>query len=213
MGNCGSAKTAELNIVDVCRGFQGNTFKNVVVMIGCGASISASFPDVQIQSDGFVGLLERDFKVGSLAMTTETFVRDPRAFYVLLGSVFKNRVLGAEVDTVQKFLRVLEGKGILRRVYTACVAGLERRAGIVSDKLVEVNGSFRTSLCLQCGRKFDWNWFKGFMESGNFDPGKGAISVPFCPECKGIIKPDIALTGDPTNERFKRLVQCRCQYM
>ena len=45
-------------------------------------------------------------------------------------------------------------KGILLRVYTQNIDGLERNAGLSESYLVEAHGSFATASCIECGASY-----------------------------------------------------------
>jgi NAD-dependent SIR2 family protein deacetylase len=44
--------------------------------------------------------------------------------------------------TAHRFVKVLQDQGLLHRCYTQNIDGLERRAGISEDRLIEAHGSF-----------------------------------------------------------------------
>ena len=54
--------------------------------------------------------------------------------------------------------------------------------------MVELHGTIRTLTCAQCYRQFPaGNFLQTFIEHG---------TVPRCPNCNGILKPDVILFGE-----------------
>lgn len=53
-------------------------------------------------------------------------------------------------NKIHYFLRLLQDKQYLQRLYTQNIDGLERLAGINPDKLVEAHGTFSSARCLGC---------------------------------------------------------------
>ncbi len=45
------------------------------------------------------------------------------------------------------------------------VDGLERKAGIQDDKIVEAHGSFYKSHCIGCNKEYSFEWMKGIYNS------------------------------------------------
>jgi hypothetical protein len=58
------------------------------------------------------------------------------------------------------FLRLLEEKGVLKRVFTQNIDTLEREAGIPIDRLVEAHGSFGDAHCIMCALGHSQQWIR-----------------------------------------------------
>lgn len=101
------------------------------------------------------------------------------------------------------FLRLLYDKGILLRVYSQNIDGLERATGIPDSFLVEAHGSFRTASCIDCGTEYPIHrWRQDVRESVLFVDGVICIDrIPKC-SCGETIKPDIVLYGEPLPLRY-----------
>lgn len=52
------------------------------------------------------------------------------------------------------FFKLLEKKGILLRVYSQNIDGLERKANLSESLLIEAHGSFSTASCIECGQDY-----------------------------------------------------------
>ena len=96
------------------------------------------------------------------------------------------------------FFSLLDKKGILRRIYTQNIDGLEVVAGVNPEKLVECHGHFRSASCIQCRAPQDADTCKASM----LDIGV----VPTCKFCGGFVKPDIIFFGEELPSRFSQLV-------
>jgi NAD-dependent SIR2 family protein deacetylase len=79
------------------------------------------------------------------------FIQDPRPFYRLAEKVFLPVIEGDTKPTAAHwFIKLLHSKGILLRNYTQNIDGLERKAGIPPEFLVESHGTFSTASCPSC---------------------------------------------------------------
>ena len=97
------------------------------------------------------------------------------------------------------FLKVLADKGLLLRIYTQNIDGLEFLAGIPDDKLVECHGHFRSACCIDCNKTSDIECVKDTITK----EGK----TPTCTYCVGNVKPDIVFFGEDLPDRFHKLLK------
>lgn len=81
------------------------------------------------------------------------------------------------------FLNLLSDKGLLLRLYTQNIDGLEFLAGIPEEKLVECHGHFRTAACIDCKKSTDGDRVKETIVVEG--------QTPVCEHCEGNVKPDI----------------------
>ncbi|XP_047733388.1 NAD-dependent protein deacetylase sirtuin-3, mitochondrial isoform X2 [Prionailurus viverrinus] len=118
------------------------------------------------------------------------FHHNPKPFFALAKELHPGSY---RPNVIHYFLRLLHDKGLLLRLYTQNIDGLERVAGIPASKLVEAHGSFASATCTVCRRPF---------------PGKDVWDevmvdrIPRCPVCTGIVKPDIVFFGETLPQRF-----------
>lgn len=93
-------------------------------------------------------------------------------------------------------LTALEKMGKLLGIVTQNIDGLHQKAG--SKHVMELHGTVMKNTCLQCGKQYNLEQFL-----------KLANPVPHCPDCGGIIKPDVVLYEEPLNlQVLKEAVQC-----
>ena len=97
------------------------------------------------------------------------------------------------------FLKLLSDKGLLLRLYTQNIDGLEFLAGIPEEKLVECHGHFRTAACIDCKKSTDGDRVKETIVIEG--------ETPICQYCEGHVKPDIVFFGESLPDRFHHLLQ------
>lgn len=102
------------------------------------------------------------------------FARNPKPFYTLVRQIYPQRL--CPTDT-HKFMKLLERKGLLQRVYTQNIDAIEFLAGLPAEKVVEAHGTFQRSYCTACHKNFDLEWLKDNI----FHPGqKRDQTLKFC---------------------------------
>lgn len=77
----------------------------------------------------------------------EVFRNDPRIFYSFARQILPSTTA---FSPTHAFLRLLQDKEKLLRVYTQNIDNLEQLAGVTEDKLVQCHGSFATASCMRC---------------------------------------------------------------
>ncbi len=117
-----------------------------------------------------------------------------------------------EPNAGHRALAELEHSGRVDGVITQNVDGLHRRAG--SRTVVELHGSGAAIRCAECGSRWSraevLHWFDvgnpGYAEAhadaplnpdGDAEVGDvGAVRVPQCPVCGGMLRPDVVYFGE-----------------
>jgi NAD-dependent SIR2 family protein deacetylase len=105
---------------------------------------------------------------------------------------------GARPTLAHAFCKVLEDQGMLRRIYTQNIDGLEALAGIDTAKLVECHGNFRSCSCIRCKSEMRVEDCRHSMVE--------RMEVPLCSQCGAYVKPDIVFFGEELPVRFHQLV-------
>jgi NAD-dependent histone deacetylase SIR2 len=85
------------------------------------------------------------------------------------------------------FIRLLDRKQRLRMAFTQNIDGLERRAHIDAERLVEAHGTIVTQHCVACGEVAEAAEMWAHVRRGE---------VYYCPACDGAVKPDIVFFGE-----------------
>ena len=134
--------------------------RNIVVLAGAGISVSSDIPDFRSKGTGLYETLD----IASLGLSCaedlfdlEQFLHDPRPFYRFARNLYpaKDGKGGPQPTPAHRFLALLNERGMLRRIYTQNIDGLEERAGIPSAKVVQTHGGLNHASCLKCKRRVD----------------------------------------------------------
>lgn len=153
----------------------------VVALTGAGISVESGIPD--FRSPG--GLWTRYDPM--IYATFESFLHDPSRFWQMASEL--NPLLeNARPNPAHEALAELEQLGKCDAVITQNIDHLHQRAG--STDVLELHGTYRTGVCMQCGRKHCFEEIKESASSGE---------VPVCGDCSGVVKPDVVLFGEPLN--------------
>ncbi|HNW92575.1 MAG TPA: Sir2 family NAD-dependent protein deacetylase [bacterium] len=158
--------------------------RRAVALTGAGVSTAAGIPDFR----GPQGLYASGKYPPDKVFAIDCFVRHPELFYDF------TREFLAVAQTLHptfthRFLAAQERAGRLRGVITQNVDMLHSRAGM--QAVLEVHGSYRTSRCLTCAAAFDFAGLARLM---------AAARVPRCPQCGGLVKPDVVFFGEAVRE-------------
>ncbi|CAE7272387.1 SIRT3 [Symbiodinium sp. KB8] len=166
-----------------------NAFKNVVVMAGAGISVSANLPDFRSKGGLYDQLRQTTNITTPETIFTRQFLKEqPLLFYKVMQQLRADHV---SPTLTHEFLKRLQDKKILRRVYTQNIDCLERKVGIQESLLVECHGTTRRARCDEC-RTF-------ISKEEYFDQA----DPPRC-RCGSALRPDIVLFGEPLPESFSQ---------
>jgi NAD-dependent protein deacetylase/lipoamidase len=146
-----------------------------VVLTGAGISTESGIPDFRSPTGIWARYDPMEYA------TIEAFLVDP----VKVWDFYAKRldVLGqAEPNAGHRALAELERHGWVRAVVTQNVDGLHARAG--SRELVEVHGSLRSAVCLDCGERVP------------MQEAAARLPAPTCPRCGRILKPGVVMFGE-----------------
>lgn len=188
--------------------------RRIAVLTGAGVSTDSGIPDYRGE-----GAPKRT------PMTWQTFASDEaarRRYWV--GSHLGWRAFSAaQPNAGHVALAALERDGIVDGVITQNVDGLHLRAG--STRVVEMHGTMRRVLCLDCGQVFDRRDIGARIEAENpwiatpedvpLGPDGDALPettegfvVPDCTVCGGMLKPEVVFFGEFVPQaRFRSAAQ------
>ncbi|XP_066540382.1 NAD-dependent protein deacetylase sirtuin-3 [Hoplias malabaricus] len=165
--------------------------QNIVVVAGAGISTASGIPDFRTPGTGLYANLEKyNVPYPEAVFNIDFFSDDPRPFFSLAKELYPGR---HRPNYIHYFIRVLHQKGLLLRMYTQNIDGLEKMCGIPDDKLVEAHGSFATAACHLCYTQFP------------AEEAKEAImndSVPTCSFCSATVKPNVVFFGEDLPEKY-----------
>jgi len=178
--------------------FAADLFRNAkraVVLTGAGISTPSGIPD--FRSEG-TGLWSRDepLEVASLS----TFRTHPEKFYTWFRSL-ASRIFYAKPNAAHLALAQLEKIARLHATITQNIDMLHQKAG--ASNIIEMHGTLNTLSCTQCFNKYDHHeYLEPFVTQG---------TIPHCPKCQAVLKPDVILFGEqlPQKAWFKAQEEVR----
>jgi len=167
-------------------------FQKIVVLIGAGMSVSAGIPDFRTPGTGLYSKLdEYQLPYPEAIFELSYFQQNPAPFVDVARAIWPGQAEGPKPTLAHSFVALLEQRGMLKRVYTQNIDGLERLAGVSDEKLIECHGHFSTASCTKfmCRRKGDID-----IEACRdlYMQGKAMN----CPDCDSLVKPDIVFFGE-----------------
>lgn len=154
----------------------------IVFFGGAGVSTASGIPDFRSVD----GLYHQKFAYPPETMLSHDFFETHTAeFYEFYRT--KMIALGAKPNQAHLKLAELERAGKLTAVVTQNIDGLHQAAG--SKNVLELHGSVHRNICQRCGHVYSAEW----IMAREHEDERG---VPVCPECGGLIKPDVVLCGE-----------------
>ncbi len=157
----------------------------IFVLTGAGISTESGIPDFRGPRSLYSCISPEVFEI-------TFFKKNPKEFYkfhVELLSALKE----AKPNPGHLLFSKLEEMGKISLLATQNIDGLHQKAG--SKKVAELHGNAFNFYCEGCGRHFG---IEEVTEKVNMN------GVPFC-QCKGLIKPDVVLFGEPLREEVLNL--------
>ncbi len=168
--------------------------RKMTVFTGAGVSTLSGIPDFRgqhgVYTDPWMGMDVEQI------ISMSFFRRKPDIFYKWAKDVWY-RLEDYQPNVVHNVIAKLEKRGYLKGVYTQNIDMLHQKAG--SKNVFEVHGSPEYHYCTQCNRKFRYDEIAPLVLEDR---------LPVCPDCKGIIKPEIvfyeeALPSDILDRAFR----------
>ncbi|MEG2421965.1 MAG: NAD-dependent protein deacylase [Oscillospiraceae bacterium] len=153
---------------------------NIVFFGGAGVSTESGVPDFR----GTGGLYRQEYAYPPEKILSHSFFRqNPEEFFRFYRA--KMLPLDAQPNPAHRKLAQWEREGKLKAVITQNIDGLHQAAG--SREVLELHGSVHRNYCTKCGAFYDGAYMKA------------AAGVPHCPQCGGLIKPDVVLYEESLN--------------
>ena len=155
--------------------------QRVCVLTGAGVSTAAGLPDFR----GPQGLWARQGRI-----TLDTFIgsADARERYWTEEEAFFRLVAHARPAAAHRALVALHREGRIASVVTQNVDGLHQAAGLPDDKVIEIHGSVRDAMCIDCG----WGTPRAQLSEAI---AAGAATF-YCERCRGPLKGGSVMFGE-----------------
>ena len=149
---------------------------------GAGVSTESGIPDFRSR-DGLYRKKDKRFQryKPEYLLSSECLYRQPEVFFSYYRKNLDARK--AEPNAAHKMLARMEARGKLEGIVTQNIDGLHQKAG--SRNVQEIHGTIHKNHCVSCGMEYDSNFI--------FDSEE---SIPHCPVCKKMVRPDVTLYGE-----------------
>lgn len=186
-------------LIDQAQNILANA-KHIVALTGAGMSTSSGIPDFRSPDSGLW-----DYVDPMEVATITSFKQNPQAFFDWIRPLVQ-KIMAAQPNAAHLALAHMEKYGTLQGIITQNIDVLHTKAG--SQTIHEVHGHMRDATCMQCLETFQAAAILGdYLAKG---------SIPRCPQCHGILKPNVILFGEVlpilTLNRAKRLARA-CDVM
>ncbi|XP_005200990.1 NAD-dependent protein deacetylase sirtuin-3, mitochondrial isoform X2 [Bos indicus] len=137
---------------DIAELIKTRACQKVVVMVGAGISTPSGIPDFRSPGVGYYSILQQyKLPYPEAIFELSFFFHDPKPFFTFAKKLYPGNY---RPNATHYFLRLLHEKGLLLRLYTQNIDGLERASGIPDSKLVEAHGSLASATCTVCRRPY-----------------------------------------------------------
>ena len=167
---------------------------NVVAFTGAGISTESGISD--FRSPGGVWERYRMVTYQEFLLSSES----RKGYWRMKHELFKE-LKGAKPNAAHKALAEMEKLGKLTCLITQNIDGLHQDAGNSSGRVIELHGTNREAVCLECRKRWPIEEIDGRLESVDFEPT--------CDECKGLVKPATVSFGQAMpEEEMMRSFQC-----
>ncbi|EDV29570.1 uncharacterized protein TRIADDRAFT_19190 [Trichoplax adhaerens] len=169
------------------------SIEKIIVLTGAGVSTASGLPDFRSPGSGLYDTLDDDEISDPMDIFDISFFDlNPHPFYRVAKHLHASNY---KPNYCHYFLKLLLEKNLLLRIYTQNIDGLERKAGIPEEKLIEAHGSFANATCRICKKRYTSSDIEGAILQQQ---------VPRCKDdrCQGVIKPDVVFFGENLPYRF-----------
>jgi NAD-dependent deacetylase len=170
--------------------------KKLVVFTGAGISTESGVSD--FRSPG--GIWDR-FDPSELNFQSFMASETGREKYWQFSKVLWPEIANAKPNPGHYAIAELHRLGKLDCVITQNIDGLHQKSGVPEEKVIELHGTLKWVICLECGQRYPREEIQARLDSG--------IKVPRCDSCGGITKPATISFGQPMPERETRQAETK----
>lgn len=159
-----------------------NSAKKIVFFGGAGVSTESGIPDFRSEN-GLYKLKSKWDKPYEVMLSHTYFYENTKSFYEFYREFM---ITDAKPNYAHYFLADLEKEKELT-IITQNIDGLHQLAG--SKNVIELHGSIHRNYCTHC------------MTLYNLEDIKKLDTIPLCPKCHNLIKPDVVLYEEGLDDR------------
>jgi len=149
--------------------------RRIVVLTGAGISTDSGIPDFR----GPQGVWTKNPEAEKMA-TIQHYVADAEVRRRAWRSRLETPIHDREPNDGHRALVTLERRGVLDTLITQNVDGLHLKAGSSPERVIEIHGTTREVVCLDCGERAPMERALARVRAGEADPP--------CRTCGGILK-------------------------
>ena len=182
-----------LDLEGIVKYIKNGHAKKVIICAGAGLSTGAGIPDFRTPGTGLYDNLQKyNLPYPEAIFDISYFPDHPEAFFTLAAEMIPGKFKPTPAHYIA---RLFNDHGILLRMLTQNIDGLERETALPLDKLVEAHGTFSTAHCLKCRHEYDYREYVENLKNGE-------IIHCFQEHCDGLVKPDIVFFGESLPQSF-----------
>jgi NAD-dependent deacetylase len=161
--------------------------EKILVFVGAGLSTESGIPDFRSPGGIWDKYDPSDFDF-------DKFVSDERARekYWQMSTEYYEVMRDAVPNQAHLSLIRLEDTGKLLAIVTQNIDHMHHKAGNSPNKIIEIHGTAFSVSCLSCHKAYDRDEIEARIKSG--------VTVPYCEDCSGILKPDTVSFGQAMPE-------------
>ena len=156
--------------------------EHIVFLGGAGVSTESGIPDFRSR-DGLYHKKDKKYSAykPEYLLSSDCLYRKPEVFF----DYFRNKLdcRSVQPNDAHRKLAQMEKRGKLDGIITQNIDGLHQKAG--SKKVLEIHGSALRSYCVSCHTQYGEDYI--------FD---NTESIPRCPGCGKMVRPDVTLYGE-----------------
>jgi NAD-dependent deacetylase len=169
--------------------------QRAVVLTGAGVSTPSGIPDFRSEGTGLWSRVD-PMEVASL----NAFRYAPEKFYEWMHPLAA-KIFAAQPNPAHHALARMQKAGYFKVTITQNIDNLHQKAG--AERVLEIHGTFQTMSCTQC--------FSPVSSNGFIEPYLNDGRIPHCPQCGGILKPNLILFGEqlPVGTWYEAQAACR----
>jgi NAD-dependent deacetylase len=163
--------------------------RSTVVLTGAGVSTESGIPDFR----GPNGVWTRDPRAERLS-NIGYYLADPAIRRESWQRRLGHPAWGARPNAAHRALAELDRAGRIDLLVTQNIDGLHLAAGSAPERVIEIHGTMRDSICLACGDRRPMSATLARVRAGELDPA--------CEACGGILKSDTVSFGQNLDPRL-----------
>jgi len=161
--------------------------KKIVVFTGAGVSTESGIPDFRSPGGIWDKYDPDEFTIQKFLSSAET----RRKHWKMLSE--SSLITETKPNPAHYAIAELDRLGKLDCVITQNVDNLHQKAGVPENKVFELHGNMKWTICLSCHQRFPTEELLQRI--------KQETDVLACPNCQGILKPDVVLFGEALPEK------------